>query len=68
MRRRERVDERRVVRHRDDRPRKIRERGFERTHRFEIEMVRRLVEQQQLRGRLAPQRAGERRLQPLAAA
>lgn len=66
MRGRERVDERRIVRHRDDRPRKIRERRLERAHRFEVEVVRRLVDDEQLRAR--QQRADHRDARVLAAA
>lgn len=57
-----------VVRRDHDRAGESRQRGFDRPHRFEIEVIGRLVEQQQLRGRAAPQRARERGFEPFAAA
>ena len=56
------------MRYHQHRAREIRQGGFDRQRRRQIQVVGRFVQQQQLRRLSPPQRAGQRRLEPFAAA
>ena len=58
----------RVVGNRDNCPWKSLQGVFERFHRPQVEVIARLIKQQQLRWHLAPQRQCKRRFQAFAAA